>query len=348
MRSCAIVSAGMPVLARASTHLVILALGLVWLTAPSPADARIGNPIKKAKQAVEKTVEPSSQPNASSNNKVVFDDVTVELTEERVQSIVTAYQKSAEAGAGRPALVAKRDQTNDEKSKILDKEGDAIRELQNKRDDVQTCYGHEYQAAQERRAHEYTQKVMSGDPALLEKNRKLAQEYNAAVQKGDSAATAKAQAALNGEVVPTREDSLQIRQKCGSPPPKSAAEKRLEDLDKQLASLDEQIRDIDKKVAAAQAKTGGLTTQQWGMATERIQMYLQKHGGQGTPPDSKGADTRKKKGDSDNSSSSSSSSSAPASTSSSSSTTKAAHDGYTDEEIKAIEKHLVELRGFLG
>jgi len=313
MRRSALVSAGSSVFARAATRLVFLALGLAWVTAASPADARIGNPIKKAKQVVEKTVEPSSQTNAPSSGKIVFDDVTVELTEARVLGIVTACQKSAEAGAGRPALVAKRDQINDEKSKILDKEGDAIRELQNKRDDVQTCYGHEYQAAQERRAHEYTQKVMSGDPALLERNRKLAQEYNAAVQKGDSAAIAKAQGALNGEVLPSREDSLQIRQKCGSPPPKSVAEKRLEELDKQLASLDEQIRDIDKKVAAAQARTGDLTPQQWGMATERIQMYLRGHGGHGSTPNS-----------------------------------KAPHDGYTDEESKAIEKHWTELRGCLG
>jgi len=330
------------------THVIILTLGLVRLTNPSTADARIGNPIKKAKQAVEKTVEPSSQPNASSNNKVAFDDITVELTEARVQQIMTAYEKSAEAGAGRPALVAKRDQANDEKNKILDQEGDAIRDLQNKRDDIATCCGHEYQQAQERRAHEYTQKVMSGDPALLQRNAKLAQEYNAAVQKGDSVAIAKAQAALNGEIVLSREDSLQVRQKCGTPPPKSAAEKRLEELDKQTASLDEQIRDIDKKVAAAQAKTGDLTPQQWGMATERIQMYLQSHSAHALPSESKGSgsDTRKKKGDTSNSSSSSSSSE-DASTSSSSST-KTRHDGYTDEEVKAIEKHIVELRGYLG
>lgn len=335
-----------------ATPVILIVFGAALLTFSQVAEARIGNPLKKAKD-LEKNLEQKApaSPNASTGGQAVFDDVTVELTEARVQQIVTAYQKSAEAGAGRPALVAKRDQASDDKSKLIEKEGQAIQDAQVKRDEVKGCYEHEYQQATERRSKDYAQRALS-DPTLLEIRAKAAQEYNAAVQKGDSAAIANAQAAAMAGMLPTKEDTLQIRQKCGTPPPPLAAEKRLAELDKQLASLDEQIRDVDQKVAAAQAKTGGLTPQQWGIATERIQMYLEKHGGQSksTASVSKGSDTRKKKGDSEGPSSSGSASSGSSSSSSqsSSSSTKSAHDEYTDEEVKAIEKHLGELRGYLG
>lgn len=332
MRLRALVSARKFSLVRTLGQVAILILGAVSLAAlPSVTDARIGNPIKKAKE-IEKSVEhkaPAS-PDASSN-QIVFDDVTVELTEARVQGIVTAYQKSSEAGAGRPALVTKRDQALDEKSKLLDKEGQHIQDAQAKRDEVKGCYEFEYNRALERRSKDYAQRALS-DPTLAAARAKAAQDYNAAVRAGDSTAIAKAQAAAMSGMLPTKEDTLQIAQKCGTPPPPMAAEKRLAELDKQLASLDEQIRDVDQKVAAAQAKNGGLTPQQWGMATERIQMYLQKHGGHAKP----------------SSSSDSNSSGSSSSAKDSSSTTKLAHDGYTDEEVKAIEKHLDELRGYLG
>jgi len=357
MRLRALVSARKFSQARTLVRLVVVALGALSLAAlPSATHARIGNPIKKAKE-IEKSVEhkPSTSPDASSN-QIVFDDVTVELTEARVQGIVTAYQKSAEAGAGRPALVAKRDQAFEEKSKLIDKEGQNIQNAQAKRDEVKGCYEFEYNQALERRSKDYAQRALS-DPTLAAARTKAAQDYNAAVRAGDSTAIAKAQAAAMSGMLPTKEDTLQIAQKCGTPPPPMAAERRLAELDKQLASIDEQIRDVDQKVAAAQAKNGGLTPQQWGMATERIQMYLQTHGGHSKPSSSSDSngDTRKKKGDSGSSSSTASSGSSGSSESSESTsssksapTTKSAHAGYTDEEVKAIEKHLDELRGYLG
>lgn len=256
-------------------RIVLLVTALLAIAAiASPADARIG-PLKKLKEKVQKKAETQVAPDASSQNaagdKPVFDDVTLPLTDARIAGILDAFHKSQKITAGRPALVAQRNKASDDRGKLLDKEGDAIRELQNKRQQVETCYHDGYQAAQDKKGEEYKNRAMS-DPALRDKFMKAAMEYNAAAARGDTAAAQKVNATLIGEVFLTKEDSAAVRKSCGSLPPKSAAEIKSEDLDKQIASIDEEIRQLDEKV---QNESAGMNRQQWGMALERIQLYLE-------------------------------------------------------------------------
>ena len=240
----------------------------------SPASARIG-PLKKLKEKVQKKAEAQVAPDASSQNaagdKPVFDDVTLPLTDARIAGILDAFHKSQKITAGRPALVEKRNKASDDRGKLLDKEGDAIRELRNKRQEMETCYHDGYQKAQDKKAEEYKNRAMS-DPALRDKFMKAAMQYNAAAAKGDSVAAQKLQGTLLGEMLPSKEDSAAVRQACGVMPPKSAAEIKSEDLDKQIASIDEEIRKLDEQV---QNESAGMNRQQWGMALERIQLYLE-------------------------------------------------------------------------
>lgn len=278
---------------------------LLFLTVASDgADAGIGIP-KKVKDAVGKSAEQKApQQKAAPEEPVVFDDLTLELNEERVAAILAACQRVEKISAGRPPLAVKLDKVSEERQKLLDKNEEKFRELRNKRSDVETCRHDGFQAAQDRKTQEYAQRALT-DPALREKYTKVAQEYNAAAMSGDSTAIRKAQEAMYEEVLPSKEDSAKVVQECGPMPPISAEEKKLDALDREIASIHEEIRALDEKIAAEQTSAqGGFTREQWGMAVERIEMFLS---------------VRKQK-------------------------PKDAPRGFSDEEIEAMEEHLEELK----
>jgi len=310
--------------------MLIVCAACLTLTA-SGASARFGNPIKKAKEKLEKAVAPNAEP-APAGGEVVFDNVVVELTNARVETIIATFEKAKAAGAGRGALVAQLDQKNQERDKLMEKDGDAMNALRNKRDDLNACYGAGYQEVTNRKMEEYKTRALS-DPKLLAKYTKIAQENNAAIARGDSAAAARANSAILEEMLPSPEDSARVRQSCGAYPPKSAAETRLEALDKEIASLNEQIRQIDQKVAKAQAKDSGMTDQQWSVALERVQAYLD-----ATKSTSNASRGRKSKtGDQ----------TANGGGNQATVTVKS-RAGYTNAEVEVLEKHREQLRAALG
>lgn len=274
------------------------------LAAPA-AEARIGIP-KTVKDAVGKTAEQKAAPQQKTapEEPVVFDDVVLELNEERVTAVLAACTRVEKVSAGRPPLAAKLEKAGEERQKLLDKHEEKFREDRNKRSEIETCRSEGFNAVRDRKTQEYQQRALT-DPALREKFTKVAQEYNAAAMSGDSTAIRKAQEAMFAEVLPSKEDSANVVQECGPMPPTSPEEKKLDALDKEIASLHEQIRAVDEKVAAEQTSAqGGFTREQWGMAVERIQMFLS---------------AKKQK-------------------------PKDAPRGFSDEEIEAMEKRLEELK----
>jgi hypothetical protein len=279
------------------------------MLAAAPAHAGLGDMMKKAQDKALKSAEQKvTKAPPDSCKKPQFDAVTVELTDERIDRILATFKAAGEAGTGRPALVEKLNQANEEQRTLMDKHGEEMSAARSKRSDVESCYHDGYRAVTNRKMEEYKTRALS-DPALLQKYTKLAQENNALIAKGDTAALQRAQAGMLEEMIPTREESLKVRNDCGPIPPKSAAEQRLEALDKEITALNDSIAKVDEKVAKAQAKQGGMDPQQWAMALERIQMYL----------------SAKKSGSS-----------------------KTRICWLTDAEIAAIEKRLEPLRAVLG
>ncbi|HET9251441.1 MAG TPA: hypothetical protein VFP58_04930 [Candidatus Eisenbacteria bacterium] len=276
---------------------------LVSLALLAPVvEARIGIP-KKVKDAVGKSAEQKATPQAP-EEPVVFDEVILELNDERIGNVLAACARVAKVSAARPPLVERSDKVGVDRQKLLDKHEEKIREERNKRSEVDMCRSEGYNAARDRKMQEYSQRALS-DPALLERYKNVALQYNAAAASGDTVAIQKAQEAMHAEILPSKEDSAKVVQQCGPMPPLSAEEKRLDALDKELASLHEQIRAVDEKIAAEQASSKtGFNREQWGMAVERIQMYL----------------------------------------SAKRSKPKDAPRGFTDEEIVAMEKRLEELK----
>lgn len=286
-----------------------LALLATLLVSVPYADASIGNPIKKAKEKLQKKAEEKAgvdeaAPEAVTDETIVFDDLVLELTEPRLERIAAAFNAAKSAGAGREAAVEKLNQAIDERGRHADKHADAMMEVRNKRSEIEACYGQGYSDAQDRKTQEYSQKALN-DPALREKFMKAAMQHNEAAARGDSAAIKAINEVLMSETVIGREDSLAVRKQCGPLPPPTQAEIKMVELDKKVAALTEDLRVIDRNVAAAQAKEVQMEKEQFAMATERIQMYLawKRYKSKSTP----------------------------------------SPRGFTQEEIDAMEKHLAEL-----
>jgi hypothetical protein len=244
---------------------------MIALLAVAPAArAGIGDLMKKAqdkvaKEAQKKTVDEKPCPPPE------FDAVVVELTNDRIKRILATFEAAGAAGAGRPALVDKLNKLNEDYSKLDDKHGEAIRELQRKRGDVETCYHDGYQDATDRRMKQYADRALT-DPALLAKYSELA-KGNQAAMKGDTAMQKKILEGMYEEVRPTKEDSAQVRKSCGPVPPKSGPEQQREALDVQIRTVQDSIAVVDERVAKAQAKQSGLDPSQWMMALERLTAY---------------------------------------------------------------------------
>ena len=136
------------------------ALLVMSVVASAPAGAGLGDFVKKAKQKVTQAVAPEPAAEAAPE----FDDVTVELTAERLDRILVPYRAAEAAGSGRTELVEKLRALSDERDRIWEKDGEKIRDTQQKRGDVESCYHDGYVAAKERRTQEYASKATS-DPA---------------------------------------------------------------------------------------------------------------------------------------------------------------------------------------
>jgi hypothetical protein len=252
----------------------ILVLCAAALAAATPAHARIGLP-KKLKDAEDKaTGKSDKKASPAPDNQVVFDDVTLELTSDRIDHMLAACQAAGKATDERSELAAKLDKAFKERDELLAKHGEAIDAARSKRIEVEQCYSAGITEAGRKKFEAYAQRTAS-DPSLMAKYAQIAQQYNAAIQQGDSVALQKAQDAMVADAKLTHEDSLQVRQACGSAPPVSSDEQKLDALDKEIASLNEQLRAFDQKTAEEQAKECQMTPQQFAMAAERIQMYLQ-------------------------------------------------------------------------
>jgi uncharacterized membrane protein YgcG len=327
-----------------SRALVSLAIALVAIaTIAPPTLAGIGNPLKKAKEKAEQTVNPKEEAKAKDQpckDTVVFDDVTLELTDARVSRIVAAFQAASTAGAGRPALVEKLNRLQEERGEIWQKHAEAIMDLQRKRGDVESCIHDGLQDATERRGQEYKNKALS-DPVLLQKYSDAAQKYGAAAAQGDTTAQRVMNDILASELAPTREDTVAVKRKCGPIPSESKEEARVNQLDREIAATNEEIRKIDDRIAKEQAKALQMNPQQFATALERIRGY------RGQPASkSKSSGSGSKSGDS-RSGSNDSGDGGSGSSGSEASSGPPSQCGYTEVELIALQKHIEELRPFL-
>ena len=257
------------------------------------AYAQLGGLVKKAKNRVveqqvanqvEKRVNPvGSDPGAAPK----FDDVTLELTNDRIGQIIRglsagrAVLDGANGSPSRATLIAQRDDAAHQSADLSQKNTKAFDAYNEKRDASQRCRNDAIHASREKRqqandqrAKEFQAKAMS-DPAFREKAMAVAQKMAVAQQKGDTAEVRRLMIELNGGAPESANvDSLAADKACGSPPPQPAAMVQSQKLDALATKLTEAIRQLEEQAAETEVKESKLEQRQYQMARERIEAYL--------------------------------------------------------------------------
>jgi len=257
------------------------------------AYAQLGGLVKKAKNRVveqqvanqvEKRVNPvGSDPGAPPK----FDDVTLELTNDRIGQIIRglsagrAVLDGANGSPSRATLIAQRDDAAHQSADLSQKNTKAFDAYNEKRDASQRCRNDAIHASREKRqqandqrAKEFQAKAMS-DPAFREKAMAVAQKMAVAQQKGDTAEVRRLMIELNGGAPESANvDSLAADKACGSPPPQPAAMVQSQTLDALATKLTEAIRQLEEQAAETEVKESKLEQRQYHMARERIEAYL--------------------------------------------------------------------------
>lgn len=257
------------------------------------ASAQLGGFVKKAKnrvveQQVEQQVEKRVNPVASDPGAPpTFDDVTLELTNDRISQIIQglsagrAVLDGANGSPSRATLVARRDEAARQSADLSQQNSKAFDAYYQKRDASMRCRNdasnvsrEKRQQANDQRTKELQAKAMS-DPAFREKTMAVAQKMAVAQQKGDTAEVRRLMIELNGGTPETANaDSIAADKTCGSLPPQPAAMVQADKLNAQANKLSEDIRGLEEKSAATEVKESKMNERQYHMARERIEAYL--------------------------------------------------------------------------
>jgi hypothetical protein len=264
---------------------VVASLGLPLHT----TSAQLGGLAKKARdRIVDQQVEKRTNNAGASSSAAApaFDDVTLELTNDRIGQIVRgltagrAVLDGANGSPSRTSLVARRDEANNKRVALSDQNAKAFDAYTEKRDENQRCRNDAIRAlrdtrqqATEQRQKEFQAKAMS-DPAFREKAMATAQKIAIAQQRGDTVEMRRLMAELGGVAEDPKADSLAADRTCGREPAKPAAMVQAEQLDAEANKLSDQIRQLEEKSQATEVNESGMTERQFFMARERIEAYL--------------------------------------------------------------------------
>jgi hypothetical protein len=279
---------------RARRTLAVANVATIALPVPlHNAAAQLGGLARKARdkvvdQQVEKRANSVAGSSAASSGAAPrFDDVTHELTNDRIAQVLRglaagrAVLDGANGSPSRASLIARRDDAARKSAALSDANNKTFEAYYLKRDATQRCRNdaehtssQKRQQANEQKQKEFQAKAMS-DPAFREKAMAIAQKIAVAQQRGDTTEMRRLMTELNGgAVADAKVDSVAADKACGPMPAKPAAMSQVEQLDAQANSLGDQIRTLEETSAATEVQESGLTERQFLMARERIEAYL--------------------------------------------------------------------------
>lgn len=265
-----------------SRHAIAAAIAAAITIPAHTASAQLGGLVKKARDKVvenqvEKQIEKRT-PDGGAAPK--FDDVTVELSADRLAQVIRGMTAGRAALGGREALVTRRDAAAQKSADLHDKNNKLISDYTDKRYKNERCRNDAMnESSDERRAvadkemKEWQAKAMS-DPAFREKAVAIAQKAGEAQARGDTAAVRKLMAEMGVKADDPKPDSLAADKACGLALPKPAVLAQIDSLDGIAKQLSEEIRKTEEKASATEVAQSGLTDRQFFMARERIEAYL--------------------------------------------------------------------------
>jgi hypothetical protein len=244
------------------------------------ASAQLGGLVRKARdKVVENQVEKQVDKRVGTAPPK-FDDVTLELTAERLAQVTRGLTAGRAVLADREALVARRDAAaqksadlHDKNNKLISDHTDKFYQNERCRNDAMNASREKRSAAADKEVKEWQAKAMS-DPAFRDKAVAIGVKMGEAQARGDTAAFRKLAAEMGLKADDPKPDSLAADKACGRPLPKPVVLVQIDSLDGIAKQLSEQIRKIEEKASATEVKESGLTERQFFMARERIEAYL--------------------------------------------------------------------------
>jgi hypothetical protein len=236
-----------------------------------PAPAQIGGLIKKR---IDKVTSKTPVPQVKGDT-VVFNDVVLEITPERIDKLLAAKRAARRIAGGPdgPAAVEKQMEALDaSQAAIYAKQVDAINAWDQKRRDYENCVDSVLREASTRHQAEMRSRAVS-DPAFVRKLMDLGQAMQAAQQKGDTATVRKIVAEMDGMKALTKADSAEATKHCTYPTPPPLV-KEWVGLKQQLDSLDKRRLDAEVLVAREEARLSGMNPRQIAVFCERIKLLI--------------------------------------------------------------------------
>jgi hypothetical protein len=242
---------------------LVASVALALLVSSGKAEAQLGNLLKK------KLSQATAGPMAG--QPVKFDKVTLEITADRINSLIAgkrAAKQIADGPTGPAALEAKANQLDARQTAIYDKQVDNINKLDEKRRDWENCRDSAFSAL-----HDLARNRVP-DPQTLQQVMQLGQAMAAAQQRGDTAEARRIIAALDKTKAPTRADTLAAEKACGPLPAQSAIIKEWYDLKAQLDTLVKLRSAAEDSVRVTEQRISGMDARQSAVFCERIKAYI--------------------------------------------------------------------------
>jgi hypothetical protein len=277
-------------LARARSGVAVAVVASLALPMPfHSASAQLGGLVKKARdRVVEQQVEKRTNAAVASSPSAAptFDDITLELTTERVAQLVrglTAGRAVLDGASGSPSrasLETRREETSRKRVALSDANAQVFNAYSVKRDENQRCRNDAIRALRDKRQQAFEQKQKEfqakamSDPAFRDKAMATAQKIAVAQQRGDTVEMRRLMVELGGVADDPKADEVAADIKCGKEPAKPAAMVQVEQLQAEEAKLTAQVRQAEEKAQATEVKESGMTERQFFMARERLEAYL--------------------------------------------------------------------------
>ncbi len=230
------------------------------LTLPAPAHGQLGNLVKKRLPKGATADQAGSQPQ--------FNDVTLEITVERIDKLLAAKQAAkvlADSPNGPAALRARMDAIDSRQAAIYDKNVDRINAWDQHRRDVENCRDSSYSAIQDTKR--------SGPPDL-QRMQQVGLAMGQAQAKGDTAEVRRLLEQLQKGREPTAAESVAVIKRCGDPTP-PAVVKEWMGLKDQVEGLQKQISQSEADIEKKEADLSGMNGRQVAVSCERIKMFIE-------------------------------------------------------------------------
>jgi len=209
----------------------------------------------------------------AADDDVVFDDLMLELTPERLDAVLRGLVAAQAVADGRAGLVAQQ--------RALEAHGEALHAAQGadidaslaRQDSVRACLAAGYRAATDGHARELRAHAQV-DAAFAQQMTIFAMERAQAEARGDTAQARRLTEHFTALTAPTPAESLRVEARCGPLPALSPAAAEMDSLRAAGAEIARRVRAMDAAALPAGAKASGLDENQFTIARDRVAIFL--------------------------------------------------------------------------